>query len=168
MITLISAIRMFSLFVNSCLFDASFNRTGLWSIACLSFHTCAATSDVSISPFCYISKVFFNPSFQICFCLSYIYLLTVLAIDLISFLAECYLSIWNSKDFWWRICSAVWVLCCGVWRFCWIYDGFFNLINLVYIWILLLSLLVTTLKVTLLLLLQLFSSSEHWSWFKIL
>ena len=91
--------------INSSLFDACFNRTGLRSIVCFSFHTCAVIADFSISPFFYISKVFFNPSFQI----------------LISFLAECYLSIWNSKDFWWRICFAVWVLCCGVWRFCWIY-----------------------------------------------
>ena len=76
--------RIFSQVVNSCLFDSCFNRTGLWSIVCFSFHTCAASDDFSISPFSYISKVLFNPSFQISFFLSYIYLLAVLAIDLIN------------------------------------------------------------------------------------
>ena len=74
----------------------------------------------------FIYKVFFNPSFQISFCLSYIYISSCCPCNwsdksLISFLAEYYLLHWNSKDFLWRICSAVWVLCCGVWRFCWIY-----------------------------------------------
>jgi hypothetical protein len=38
-----------SQFVNSCLFDACFNRTGIRSIARSSIYTCAATADFSIS-----------------------------------------------------------------------------------------------------------------------
>ena len=79
--SLFFAIRIFSQFVNFCLFDDCFNRNGLWSITCFSFHTCAATADFSIF---YISKVFLNPSYQISFCLSYIYLLAVFAIDMIN------------------------------------------------------------------------------------
>ena len=39
-----------------------FNKTGLWSTACFSFHTCAATADFSIFQFFSISKVFFTRS----------------------------------------------------------------------------------------------------------
>ena len=68
--------------------------------------TCAATANFSISPF-FISKVFFNPSFQISFCLSYIYLLAILAIDLIN--------VWFL--FWWNVIFQV-----GIQK---IFDGVF-------------------------------------------
>jgi hypothetical protein len=51
----------------------------------LFFHKCDAIADFSVSIF-NILKVFFKPSFQVffLFCLSYINLLAILAIDLIN------------------------------------------------------------------------------------
>jgi len=52
----------------------------------------------------YIYKMFFNSSFQISFCLSYISSCSPCYWSdkfLNYFLAECYLSSWNSNDYWW-------------------------------------------------------------------
>ena len=67
-------IRIFSQFVNSCLFDACFNSTGLRSIAVFFFpYMCYYCWFVYLS-ICNIYKVFFYLGFQISFCLSYIYI----------------------------------------------------------------------------------------------
>ena len=98
--SLFFVIKIFFQFVNSCLFDAI---TGLLWFVCFSFHTWAATANFSISPFFLFLKFSLT---LVSFCLSYIYLLAILAINLkflISFLKECYLSSWNSKEFYWRI-----------------------------------------------------------------
>ena len=47
-------IRIFSQSVNSCLFDACFNRAGLWSVVCFS------STDFSISPFFKFLNFFFT------------------------------------------------------------------------------------------------------------
>ena len=77
-------IRIFSQFVNSCLFDACFNRTGLWFTACYSFHTCAATADFSISQFFIFLKCSLTLVSKFLFVFSIIYILAIFAIDLIN------------------------------------------------------------------------------------
>ena len=85
--SLFYVILMFSQLFNSCLFDACFVRTGLWSIVCFSFYEGAATPGFLIF---YFPKVFLLHRFQIYFLFPYLYIcvcvcvVTVLAIDLMN------------------------------------------------------------------------------------
>ena len=95
--SLFFVIRIFSQVVNSCLFDACFNRTCLWSIVCFYFHIFAAMLIFLFLHFFIFLK--FPNLF-----LFFLYISSHNPCNwsdklLIYFLEECCLSSWNSKDF---------------------------------------------------------------------